>query len=104
MNYNKASTILGVTKEDTIEVIRKKYIKLIAKYHPDTNQSSDAIKKTQEINIAYDYLKKYYQTKNIKTSNNKQKNNQHNNNSKQDNAINDFYMEYKNNKSKTKRK
>ena len=52
MNYNKASTILGVTKEDTIEVIRKKYIKLIAKYHPDTNQSSDAIKKTQEINIA----------------------------------------------------
>ena len=63
MDYNKACIILGVTNEDTIETIRKKYLKLIAKYHPDINQSSDATEKAQEINQAYDYLKEHYETR-----------------------------------------
>ena len=48
MNYNKACIILGVTESDTVETIRKKYLKLIAKYHPDINKSSNATKKAQE--------------------------------------------------------
>ena len=64
MDYNKACTILGVTESDTVETIRKKYLKLIAKYHPDINQSSDATKKAQEINQAYDYLKENYENRN----------------------------------------
>ena len=68
MNYNKACIILGVIESDTIEEIRKKYLKLITKYHPDTNQSSDATKKAQEINQAYDYLKEHYETERTKTS------------------------------------
>ena len=63
MDYNKACIILGVTELDTIEVIRKKYLKLIAKYHPDINQSSDTTEKAQEINLAYDYLKEHYETR-----------------------------------------
>ena len=68
MNYNKACIILGVIESDTVETIRKKYLKLIAKYHPDINQSSDATKKAQEINQAYDYLKEHYETERTKTS------------------------------------
>ena len=68
MDYNKACIILGVTESDTVETIRKKYLKLIAKYHPDINQSSDATKKAQEINQAYDYLKEHYETERTKTS------------------------------------
>lgn len=63
MDYNKACIILGVTESDTVETIRKKYLKLIAKYHPDINQSSDATKKAQEINQAYDYLKENYENR-----------------------------------------
>lgn len=63
MDYNKACIILGVTESDTVETIRKKYLKLIAKYHPDINQSSDATKKAQEINQAYDYLKEHYENR-----------------------------------------
>lgn len=48
MDYNKACIILGVTESDTIEVIRKKYLKLIAKYHPDINKSSDTTKKPKK--------------------------------------------------------
>lgn len=70
MNYNKACIILGVIESDTLEVIRKKYLKLIAKYHPDINQSSDATKKAQEINQAYDYLKEHYETERTKNSRN----------------------------------
>lgn len=63
MDYNKACIILGVTESDTVETIRKKYLKLIAKYHPDINQSSNATKKAQEINQAYDYLKEHYENR-----------------------------------------
>lgn len=67
MDYNKACIILGVTESDTLETIRKKYLKLIAKYHPDINQSSDATKKAQEINQAYDYLKEHYENRSTET-------------------------------------
>lgn len=67
MNYNKACIILGVTESDTVETIRKKYLKLIAKYHPDINKSSNATKKAQEINQAYDYLKEHYENRSTET-------------------------------------
>ena len=67
MDYNKACIILGVTESDTVETIRKKYLKLIAKYHPDINQSSNATKKAQEINQAYDYLKEHYENRSTET-------------------------------------
>lgn len=67
MDYNKACIILGVTESDTVETIRKKYLKLIAKYHPDINQSSNATKKAQEINQAYDYLKENYENRSTET-------------------------------------
>ena len=67
MNYNKACIILGVTESDTVETIRKKYLKLIAKYHPDINKSSNATKKAQEINQAYDYLKENYENRSTET-------------------------------------
>lgn len=67
MDYNKACIILGVTESDTVETIRKKYLKLIAKYHPDINKSSDATKKAQEINQAYDYLKEHYENRSTET-------------------------------------
>ena len=67
MNYNKACIILGVIESDTVETIRKKYLKLIAKYHPDINQSSNATKKAHEINQAYDYLKEHYENRSTET-------------------------------------
>ena len=50
--------ILGVSKGATQEEIRKAYIKLIKRYHPDLyyGDKKYAEKRTQEINNAYDVL------------------------------------------------
>ena len=50
--------ILGVSKNATQEEIRKAYIVLVKKYHPDLykGDKSYADKKTKEINNAYDVL------------------------------------------------
>lgn len=50
--------VLGVSKNATQEEIRKAYIKLVKKYHPDLNKDNQnyAEKKTKEINNAYDIL------------------------------------------------
>jgi DnaJ-class molecular chaperone len=58
MNYTIACEILGVSENDTLKDITKKYRKLARKYHPDINKDKDATEKTQQINDAYDYIKK----------------------------------------------
>lgn len=63
MNYTIACKILGVSKNDTLDDINKKHKKLARKYHPDINKDKDATEKTQQINDAYDYIKKNFNTK-----------------------------------------
>jgi DnaJ like chaperone protein len=56
-NIDDAYKILGVNKDDNMDIIKKAYRKLIRKYHPDIIKSQDknedymeeATKKTQEI-------------------------------------------------------
>ena len=48
--------LLGVTKNDSQEDIRKAFRKKAMDYHPDRNKSSDAPEKFKEINEAYQVL------------------------------------------------
>ena len=63
MNYTIACEILGVSKNDTLKDITKKYKRLAAKYHPDINKDKDATEKTQQIISAYNYIKDNFNTK-----------------------------------------
>jgi DnaJ-class molecular chaperone len=47
---------LGVSKNATESEIKKAYRKLSLEYHPDKNDSSDAVEKFQKINEAYETL------------------------------------------------
>lgn len=60
MNYNEACEILKVNQSDSIEDIRKKYLELVSKYHPDVNQTKESTEMTQKINDAYEFIKKNY--------------------------------------------
>lgn len=48
--------ILGVEKHATTDDIKKAYRKLALQYHPDKNQSPEAVSKFQEISSAYEVL------------------------------------------------
>jgi len=62
----EAYKILGVRAEDDMVTIKKAYRKLVRKYHPDIikaqgkdeNYLKEATRKTQEINEAYELIKK----------------------------------------------
>jgi len=64
-HINNAYKLLGVNKDDDMNVIKKAYRTLIRKYHPDIIKSQgkseaymeEATKKTQEINQAYEMIK-----------------------------------------------
>ena len=48
--------ILGISPNSTDEEIRKAYLKLARKYHPDRNNSEDAEKQFKKINNAYENI------------------------------------------------
>ncbi|MEA3352612.1 MAG: TerB family tellurite resistance protein [Campylobacterota bacterium] len=66
LSIQKACEILGVSKDDDISTIKKKYRKLVKENHPDIVTGSgaeqsiidEATAKLQEINEAYELLKK----------------------------------------------
>jgi DnaJ like chaperone protein len=65
-SISDAYAVLGARKEDDLDTIKKKYRALVKKYHPDIMKAkgaseeyiSDATKKVQEINTAYEMVKK----------------------------------------------
>lgn len=67
MNLQQARCALGITPEDDKTAIKKKYRRLMGQFHPDAQTTdnagaagvSDSIRKAQEINEAYEYLKKH---------------------------------------------
>ncbi len=60
-NKRDCYEVLGVNKDATDHEIKKAYLKLVAKYHPDhykeENEKKSAEEKMKEINAAYDILK-----------------------------------------------
>ncbi len=68
-SIEEAYTILGVSPSDDLSTIKKKYRSLVKKYHPDIIQAQgadehyiqDATRKIQEINDAYEVIKKHKQ-------------------------------------------
>jgi len=65
-SISEAYKILGASQSDDITVIKKKYRALVKKYHPDIMKAKgaseeyikDATIKVQEINTAYEMIKK----------------------------------------------
>jgi DnaJ like chaperone protein len=65
-NIEDAYKVLGVNKEDDMSMIKKAYRRLVKQYHPDIIKSQgkdeaymeEATAKTQEINQAYEMIKK----------------------------------------------
>ncbi|SMB87056.1 curved DNA-binding protein [Pasteurella testudinis DSM 23072] len=49
--------VLGVSKDASLNEIKKAYRKLVRKYHPDISTEANADEKTSEINVAYETLK-----------------------------------------------
>jgi DnaJ like chaperone protein len=66
-----AYAVLGVNENDSLESIKKAYRKLVREYHPDIikaqgkdeNYLKEATAKTQEINSAYEMIKKSHSEK-----------------------------------------
>ncbi|MBU4692746.1 DnaJ domain-containing protein [Mycoplasma sp. CSL7491-lung] len=56
MSQRNYYEILGVNPNSTFEEIKKKYIELSAKYHPDINPKGNDPQKMVEINLAYEVL------------------------------------------------
>lgn len=62
MNLQQARRTLGITPEDDKAAIKKKYRRLMGQFHPDAQAkgaAADSIRRAQEINEAYEYLKKH---------------------------------------------
>lgn len=62
MNLQQARRTLGIAPEDDKAAIKKKYRRLMGQFHPDARAgeaASDSIRRAQEINEAYEYLKKH---------------------------------------------
>jgi DnaJ like chaperone protein len=65
-SLDDAYAVLGARREDDLDTVKKKYRALVKKYHPDIMKAkgaseeyiSDATKKVQEINTAYEMVKK----------------------------------------------
>lgn len=60
ININKYYRTLGVTGNEDIRVIKKIYMKVAQKYHPDkNNNSSDCIEKFIDAKDAYENIIKF---------------------------------------------
>lgn len=57
MEFKDYYKILGVPHDADQETIRKVYLRLARKYHPDVNKSPEAEEKFKEINEAYEVLR-----------------------------------------------
>ncbi len=64
--YNNPYEILGVSKNASLEEIKKKYRELAMQYHPDINPTAEAAEKMKQINVAFESIKK---SKNVITEN-----------------------------------
>jgi len=56
MNRSRAYQILGVSANDSLDEIKKRYRLQILKYHPDKNREPEAAEKFRETKEAYDFL------------------------------------------------
>lgn len=61
MTIFKAYNILGLKPTASFNDIRKRYLKLALKYHPNKNRSPGATERFQIIGLAYDKLKEDYE-------------------------------------------
>lgn len=63
MKLKEACQILNISYDNLNNIsdkeLREKYRSLAIKYHPDVNNSSEAMEMTQKINLAHDLLVKY---------------------------------------------
>ena len=57
MEYKDYYQILGVSKTDDADTLKKAYKKLARKYHPDVSKEADAEDKFKDVGEAYDTLK-----------------------------------------------
>ena len=64
--YNNPYEILGVSKDASLEEIKKKYRELAMQYHPDINPTAEAAEKMKQINAAFENIKN---SKNVTTEN-----------------------------------
>ncbi|WP_139452647.1 DnaJ domain-containing protein [Campylobacter armoricus] len=77
MNLQKACEILGLSENTSLEELKKRYRELAKKYHPDilnANNSDETkikegVRKFQEINESYEFLKQYLERKNDESTN-----------------------------------
>ncbi|AKU79406.1 J domain-containing protein [Spiroplasma turonicum] len=53
---DEAYNVLGLNKNASLKEVKKKYIELAKKYHPDKNNSLEAQAKMTQINNAYDTI------------------------------------------------
>jgi hypothetical protein len=62
MTYDEALKIFNITDttEETVDTLRKKYKKLMIKYHPDNYKGDDTLAK--DASVAFDLLKKVIET------------------------------------------
>lgn len=60
MERKRAMQILNITESDDRETVKRKYRRLMGRFHPDTlgSQKPEQVRRAQEINEAYQVLKK----------------------------------------------
>lgn len=62
--YENACNELGIDSSISYEDKKKIYKKLLLKYHPDVNNTSEALEMSQKINKCWDIIEKYEKNKN----------------------------------------